>query len=257
MVLSLQQGILYGPVNSRRYGKSLGINLMPCDFKLCSFNCLYCHYGLTRKCTTDIAAHAGHLPSPGDVAAALEEALKSPVEIDLITFSGNGEPTLYPGFPELVDSVVDLRDRYRPDAKVALLSNSSGLERTEVRDCMARIDLPVLKLDAGTPETFAAINRPAKGIRFERIVERLCMLEDICIQTVLVYGSPSNATSAELSAYFELLRQIRPREVHIYSIDRPVPNRRISLVTPEQLEAIAERARRETGIEVKAYCKKR
>ena len=199
MLLSLQKGVLYGPVNSRRYGRSLGINLMPTDEKWCSFNCVYCHYGLTRHCTLDMGKAAAKLPSTDTVVAALEDALRSSMELDLITFSGNGEPTLYPDFARLADAVVGLRDRYRPSADVALLSNATGLVKQDVRDAIAGIDLPVLKLDAGTARTFRAVNRPAKGISYEDIVELLTSLDDIYVQTVLVDGSPSNCGPEEIA----------------------------------------------------------
>ena len=253
MLLNLQEGILYGPVNSRRYGRSLGINLMPGAYKLCSFNCVYCHYGWTRTCTMDMQSHAADLPAFEKVVSSLEEALKKPIRLDLITFSGNGEPTLYPRFPELVDAVVTLRNRYKPDARVALLSNATGLVLKEVRECVAKIDLPVLKLDAGTEEVFQAINRPAQGIHLKGIVECLSSLENIYLQTVFMDGSPSNTGPGALSVYYELVKKIHPREVHLYSIDRPVPNRQIVLVSPERLEAIAGRILEKTGIPARAY----
>jgi len=254
VVLPLQEGIIYGPVNSRRYGKSLGINLMPCSYKLCSFNCVYCHYGWTKKCTMDTETYASDLPAYDDVVNALEQALKSPIKCDLITFSGNGEPTLYPRFGELVDDVVRLRDKYRPSARVALLSNSSGLVREEVRNSIPKIDLPVFKLDAGTAEKFRAVDRPAGEVRFEEIVGLLCSAENIYVQTVLISGNPSNTEPDDLREYFEQLARIQPEEVHLYSIDRPVPNTEISLVSPERLEQIAEQARKETGVTIRAFC---
>ena len=161
MLLPMQRGILYGPVHSRRYGRSLGINLMPSQFKLCSFNCVYCHYGWTTTCTMDMSPHVASMPAPGDVVKAVEKALQSPTEFELLTFSGNGEPTLYPGFADLVAEVVKLRDKYRPFVSVALLSNATGLVHKEVRGCVNKLDLPVFKLDCGTVETFKAMNRLA------------------------------------------------------------------------------------------------
>ena len=253
MVLPLQQGILYGPVNSRRYGRSLGINLMPTSDKLCSFNCVYCHYGLTKRCTMNVGQYSSDLPEFDDVVKALEETLQSPVKLDLITFSGNGEPTLYPRFAELVDAVVDLRNRYRPDAKVALLSNSTGLINKDVKDSIGKLDLPVFKLDTGKAGTFRAINRPAKGIKFEDIVEILSSMNGIYIQTVFVDGEPSNCGEDELIEYIDKLRQIKPKEVHLYSIDRPVPNTEISLVSPDRLKEIAAQISTTTDIAARAF----
>ncbi len=253
MVLPLQKGVLYGPVQSRRYGRSLGINLSPCDYKLCSFNCIYCHYGLTDKCTTDVAAYVNDMPHPDRVVEELAATLKTSLELDQITCSGNGEPTIHPQFPELVDAVVELRDRYRPKAKVALLSNATGLHYETVRKSIKRIDLPVFKLDAGTPRTFRAVNRPAKGVGFQEIVDNLSEADGIYLQTVFINGRPCNCTPEELTAYGELLRRIRPQEVHLYSIDRPVPDKQISLVQPEDLNRIASELHRATGINVRAF----
>jgi wyosine [tRNA(Phe)-imidazoG37] synthetase (radical SAM superfamily) len=252
-VLPLKQQILYGPVNSRRYGRSLGINLMPCTYKLCSFNCVYCHFGWTKRQARDADRYAADMPAFQQVVQAVEERIASPVEFDLITFSGNGEPTLYPWFAELVDAVVRLRNRYRPTARVALLSNATGLTHEAVRRSVAQIDLPVFKLDAGTAKAFCAINHPARGIDLDQIVTWLAGMERICLQTVFVDGTPSNTDRDEMSAWHEAVGRIRPREVHIYSIDRPVPENRITLVPPERLKRIAQAAEKETGVPVRAF----
>ena len=252
-MLPLQQGIVYGPVNSRRYGRSLGINLMPCAYKLCSFNCVYCHYGWTRRHTRDADLYAADMPAFPQVVQAVEEKITSPVEFDLMTFSGNGEPTLYPWFAELVDAVVRLRNRYRPAARVALLSNATGLVHETVRRSVAQIDLPVFKLDAGTAKTFRAINRPARGITLDQIVTSLATMESIWLQTVFVDGTPSNVGPGDLAGWHEAVGRIRPREVHIYSIDRPAPETRITLVPPERLARIAHEAEQETGVPVRAF----
>lgn len=193
------------------------------------------------------------LPTRLEVEAAVEEALKPGLEFDYITFSGNGEPTLHPDFPKLVDDVVALRKLYRPKVKLGLLSNSTGLIHKSVRDVIPKMDFPMFKLDAGTEATYLAINRPAPGIGFNDIVDSLASLSNIIIQTVLIDGDPCNVAEAELDAYFDLLTRIKPREVHIYSIDRPVPKTEISLVSPERLEAIAEKGRKKTGIPIIAF----
>ncbi len=253
MLLLLKPGITYGPVNSRRLGRSMGINLMPGTFKLCSFNCIYCHYGWTRIITTDMEPYRDDLPTRTEVVAAVEKALCSSDDFEYITFSGNGEPTLHPDFPELVNDIGQLRDKYRPQVKIGLLSNSTGLERESVRASISGIDFPMFKLDAGIETTFRIINRPAKGVDFHAIVERLSGLSGILIQTVLIDGTPNNTSDEELDAYFALLGRIHPREVHIYSIDRPVPQTDIRLVPPERLRQIADEGRQKTGIEIKAF----
>jgi len=253
MVLPLQTGILYGPVSSRRYGRSLGINLSPAGYKLCSFNCAYCHYGHTDRLAADTAPFMQDLSGCDEVLRAVENALRSPNEFDVITFSGNGEPTLHPRFADIVDGVVRLRDTYRPHVKVALLSNSTGLMRDDVRKSISRIDLPVFKLDAGTERTYLKINRPAHGVNFADIVSHLKALGRVYIQTILIDGAPSNTDPDEILAYFERIRDIRPREVHIYSTDRPVPDSRVSRVDPEWLEEIASQLESETGVPAFAF----
>ncbi len=253
MVLALKEGILYGPVNSRRYGKSLGINLMPCHYKLCSFNCVYCHFGWTDKRAMDIGESRDEMPQFDDVVAEVERAAKSSLEFGLFTFSGNGEPTLYPRFADMVDAVVAIRDRHRPDAKVMLLSNSTNLGDDDVRASLAKIDLPILKLDAGTQKGFRRINRPSPEIDFDTIVDHLSSIERLYIQTVLVDGHPSNTTPDDVAAYFGKITQIKPQEVHLYSIDRPVPETRLRLVPPERLKEIAAEGERVTGVRMRAF----
>jgi len=257
MLLPLQVDILYGPVNSRRLGKSLGINLMPGAYKLCSFNCVYCHYGWTKVRTLDVQDCVRDLPPLDRVVERIRIAARSAVDFDYLTFSGNGEPTLYPWFAELVDEVVRIRNKHRPEAKIALLSNSTGLALPMVRGSIVKIDFPVFKLDAGTPRKFRSINRPARGVAYADLLAHLSSLPDIYIQTVLIEGTPTNVGQEDLAAYYEQIARIRPREVHIYSIDRPVPAARISLVPPQRLEEIARQGEKETGVRMRAFYVKR
>ena len=253
MLLPLQVEILYGPVNSRRLGRSLGINLMPGGYKLCSFNCVYCHYGWTKKHTMDVQECLQDLPSLDQVLKRIEIAARSALDFDYLTFSGNGEPTLHPHFAELVDEVVRIRNQYRPEVRIALLSNSTGLLHAAVRESIPKIDFPVFKLDAGTEETFRRVNRPAKGVEFAQILGLLSSLENICLQTLLIEGNLSNVREKDLEAYFQQVARIRPKEVHIYSIDRPVPDPHLVRVPPQKLEEIARRGEEETGVRIRAF----
>lgn len=253
MLYALKKGILYGPVNSRRLGKSLGVNLMPIDYKLCSFNCIYCHFGWTDKLTSDMSEFINDMPSLEEVVKAVEQAAKSDAVFNYITFSGNGEPTLYPHFPELIKEIIKIRDRLRPSVKLALLSNSTGLGYAHIRSVIPKIDVPVLKLDAGNEKKFELINRPAPEINFQDIVSHLAQLDNIYIQTIFLGGNPTNDTREDLLDYFEKIKYIRPKEVHIYSIDRPVPDTHIVLISPARLEEIAQQAEKETGVRFKAF----
>ena len=149
--------------------------------------------------------------------------------------------------------MAELRGKYRPDARIALLSNSSGLIYDEVVESLQMIDLPILKLDAGNEETFRAVNRPARSVKFDQIFEKLFSLDGIYIQTVFIDGEPSNIRKADLDDYINCIGRIKPQEVHIYSIDRPVANTKIKLVPPEKLEKIAARITRESGVPAKAF----
>jgi len=254
MLLELKKGILYGPVNSRRLGKSLGVNLMPWKYKLCSFNCIYCHFGWTDKHTRYINSNLDDLPKIDEVIKAIEEACKSDLEFNYITFSGNGEPTLYPNFLELVYEVRKIRNKLRGEAKIALLSNSTNLSSADVQRAISYIDYPMFKLDAGREDTFRIINYPSDGISFDSILGNLEKLGDrIIIQTILMDGEPNNVNLEELTCYYDCIVRIKPREVHIYSIDRPVPEKKIIRVNSEKLKEIAKVGEERTNISFKGF----
>ncbi len=226
---------------------------MPTGYKLCSFNCVYCHYGWTKVHVFDVEPFVGDLPRFDDVTGSVESALMSHLEFDYLTFSGNGEPTLYPEFASLVEEVVRIRDRYRPGTKIALLSNSSALNLPDVKRSIIRIDVPVFKLDAGTEFVFMNINRPCPGVSFDDVNANLRSLSGVIIQTVLVTGNPGNVGKEDMSEYFNRISEIQPACVHIYSIDRPVPNVSIARILPDELERIAELGTGITGVPFKAF----
>ncbi len=256
-VLSLQRGCIYGPVMSRRLKSSLGINLLPVDYKLCSFNCIYCQYGLTK--TDYHIADAGdfkELPSLKDVKKALLSALSSmEQEIRYITFSGNGEPTLHPEFPGMVDMVIEVRDRYLPTARTAILSNSTGLRHEEIRAAIRKLDTPIMKLDVGSEVLFKRINHPTGDIRFDDIINGLIELKHpgMIIQTLMLGGKNSNSEEDNIHKWSELLKKIKPLEAHIYSIDRPAALKSIKKVPFERLREIAARATSLSGVNVQAF----
>lgn len=256
--LSLQPGILYGPVASRRLGRSLGINLSPRRRKLCSFDCVYCHYGRTERLTRTCPSTVADIPAADEVIAAVGDALAGPRPFDVLTFSGNGEPTLHPEFPRIVDGVLEHRNHHRPGTRVALLTNSSGLGPGEIRDAVLRLDLAICKLDAGTEDGFQTINRPAPEITLEAIVNGLADMNGaIVLQTLVVRGDPSNVVEHEVENYLEKVRRVRPREVQVYSIDRPVAHRTLIKMEPEEVTRFAEEAERSTGVTFRAYAARR
>jgi wyosine [tRNA(Phe)-imidazoG37] synthetase (radical SAM superfamily) len=250
-MLPLKQRIIYGPVNSRRLGRSLGINLLPTGNKVCSFDCIYCQYGCTQVKTLDPGAEG--FPRLEDIIAAVETALTSGPDFDSFTFSGNGEATLHPHWPEIVEAVRQLRDRHRPAARLTLLSNSSTATRPAVRATLAQLEVPIMKLDAGDEATFAAINRPANGIRMEAIVEALAQMPGLIIQSLLVEGVPTNSAGPAFERWVSALARLKPVQVQIYSTDRPVPEAGVGRVPPERLQQIAARVMADTGLDVRAY----
>lgn len=243
MLLRLQKGIVYGPVLSRRLGVSLGINLLPVTKKTCTFDCTYCQYGWTdqqvlrgEKPTT--------FPEVSIVREAVREALTRLREPPAyITFSGNGEPTLHPDFPRLVDEINTLRGQHAPLARTAILSNSTTAYRPGVQGALTRLDHRIMKLDAGTETTFRRFNRPAPGLVLDQIVEGLAALPRVTIQALFAGGPEGNADPGEIEAWLALLSRISPLLVQIYTLDRDVPGSGIEDLPPSVLEAIAAQVR--------------
>ena len=249
--LGLQKGIIYGPILSQRLGRSLGINLLPVDKKLCSFNCVYCQYGFTDILATSPKREL--FPTVDQVVTAIEAYLKKPHSIDYITFSGNGEPTLYPEFGEIVEETVKLRKRYRPNAKLAILSNASMISRYEIRQALTQIDKPILKLDAGDVNTFEQINGPFADISFEDIVKGMKLVDRIIFQTTLYKGELGNISKKKLDNWMSVLVEIKPIEVQIYSTERPVADNRVINLDSSELKNIAKAVHIKTGLVVKPF----
>lgn len=245
--------IIYGPVQSRRLGRSLGVNLLPYDGKLCSFDCIYCECGFNRDFRTKTK-----LPDRENVRAALDDKLlqlqKEGVTPDVITFAGNGEPTMHPEFEGIIDDTLLLRDRYFPQAKISVLSNGLHLNKKEVFDAMKKIENPILKLDSAFDETARQIDRPnAATYSVSQQVERYRLFQgDFILQSMFLRGRfegrvVDNTTEEEISAWLGLVRSLQPREVMIYTIDRETPARELEKAPKEVLKEIARRVE-ELGI---------
>lgn len=247
---------IFGPIHSRRLGVSLGVNLMPDDGKVCSFDCLYCEAGFNSQ-----GKGSTGLPLREQTARQLEAKLKQMKDngdaLDVITFSGNGEPTLHPDFPHIIDDTLALRDRYYPDAKVSVLTNSTMIFRPEVAEALKKADNNILKLDSAVESTMRLIDRPnSKDFSVDRVVEALGQFEGTgIIQTMILRGSHDgqtvdNTTDEEIEALIEAYRKIRPREIMIYSLDRSTPEESLVKVEKEELSRIGERIHESTGIPV-------
>lgn len=251
-VWKLQKGIVYGPIASRRLGRSLGINLSPTRFKYCSFDCIYCHYGRTPAANVS-REYEKLLPAPADVAAALARALADLGTPDYITFSGNGEPTHHPAFAEVAAAVREVRDRLAPGARLAILSNAGGVGDPKVRAGLDILDVRIMKLDVGTPALFERINCPAPGVCFEDVVAGLARLSAYTLQSCFMAGDPTNADDAALAPYVDVVKGLTPARVQVYTIDRPVGTHGISKVDRERLEEIARRLREEAGVKAEVF----
>lgn len=252
-LLELQKTIIYGPVNSRRLGKSLGINLMPTSYKMCSFNCVYCQYGWTKTHTLEVSGYLPALPTVDEVKKTLEDWLKKGQKVDYITFSGNGEPSIHPEFDKIVDEVKKLRDKFQPQAKVAILSNSSSLALPWVKKALEMLDVRIMKLDCGTSEAFEKINQPTTKIKYQDMIENLKDIKNIIIQSVFVRGDISNTSTDEVEEWIEKIRYISPDKVQIYSLDRPSAFKSLLKVDRYVLSKIAELAQELSGITVEVF----
>ena len=250
-VFSLRTGIVYGPVQSRRLGRSLGVNLSPTDVKTCSFDCVYCHYGRTEVKTLQPDPH--RLPSAGEVLEAVEKRLRAHPDIDYVTFSGTGEPTLHPDFAAIVSEVRNLKERLLPDTRLAILSNSTTAHNSTVREALAIIDVPIMKLDAGDPRTLQRINRPAQGIDIDQLIAGLKAIPDLTLQSALIDGRVSNARGEPFEAWLTAIEEIRPARVQIYSTDRPVPEEYVERTRPDALQEIASLIDQRLGIKVDPF----
>ena len=232
----MRETIVFGPIHSRRLGSSLGINVLPEKGKLCNFDCIYCECGWNRDGRGDT-----RLPSAEDLRAALEDKLtacsREGVGIDSITFSGDGEPTLNPDFPAMVDITLELRDRFFPQARVSVLSNATMVHKDAVFEALRKVDNPILKIDAPTTELARRINRPARGYRVEAVVEALKRFEgDFVLQTMFLRSGDFDSSSPEvLEGWMDIVRTLRPREVMVYTIDRETPQAGLTKFTAEEM----------------------
>jgi len=246
--------LIFGPIHSRRLGLSLGVNLLPVDAKICSFNCIYC------ECGYNTTMNDSPIPTRDQVHEALETKLKqmkSEGQIpDVITYAGNGEPTLHAEFEGIIDDTIALRDTYCPTAKVSVLSNSTRIHKPNVFRALNKVDNNILKFDSAIDRTMKIINCPVgKIINVAWLVEQLSRFEGkLIIQTMFLRGefkgeSFDNTTDIEVEAWLKALEVIRPQQIMIYSLDREAPTKTLQKITTEEMNVIAVKAR-ERGFDV-------
>ena len=246
--------IIFGPIHSRRLGLSLGVNLLPIDAKICSFDCIYC------ECGFNTTMHESPIPTRKQVRETLETKLKEMLEAteipDVITFAGNGEPTLHADFEGIIDDTITLRNKYCPTAKVSVLSNSTRIHKPNIFNALNKVDNNILKFDSAVDRTLQLIDRPtAKHINVAWFIEHLKKFEGrLIIQTMFLRGEFKgqkfdNTTEFEVEKWLKALKQIRPQQVMIYSIDRETPAQNLEKISTKELNVIAKKVR-EQGFKV-------
>lgn len=248
MIMLQFHEILYGPVHSRRLGISLGVNLLPIDAKICTFDCIYC------ECGFNTTMKEWPMPTREQVCESFETKLKEMSEknekLDVITFAGNGEPTLHPQFEAIIDDTIAARNKYYPNAKVSVLTNSTQIHKPRVFRALNKVDNPILKFDSAIDHTMQLMDQPVSS-RFNVawLIEQMKHFEGkLIIQTMFMRGKykgeiVDNTTEKEVAAWLEVLKEVKPYQIMIYSIDRETPVKTLSKVSVEELNIIAEQAR--------------
>ena len=229
--------IAFGPIFSRRLGSSLGVNILPAEGKLCNFDCIYCECGWNRDGMAANRRFPGCTEVRDALSAKLEQCAADGTAIDSITFSGNGEPTLNPEFPQITDVAVELRDRYYPEAKISVLSNATMIDREEVFEALRKTDNPILKIDAPYYDGIASVNRPAPGYSLEKVIAGLKRFNGNFILQTMFLRSPEYDSSEEdnLKRWMDIVRYLSPREVMVYTIDRETPEKDLVKFTAGQM----------------------
>ncbi len=244
----LQSSIIYGPIRSRRLGNSLGVNVLPTAYKLCSSNCVYCQYGWTANRTVG----ANGVPSSAQILAEADrvfaQTVKDGVAIRCITLAGNGEPTLHPELVAVVQGLRQLRDRWLPTAQVGILSDSTTVHRPRVRQALGLLDARYMKLDAGDEATFRLVNKPMGRVDWQRMIDHLRTLPGVVLQSMFITGSVDNTAPAQIGAWLKTVAYITPQSVQVYTVDRPPADSGIRTVSPERLRQIAASLTQATGI---------
>ena len=245
---------IFGPVHSRRLGVSLGINLLPADGKFCTFDCIYCECGYNA----DFRPHL-KLPTREEVQQALEARLldmqQNGPKPDVLTFAGNGEPTAHPQFAGIIDDTLALRDKYFPKAKVSVLSNSTFIHKPEVFEALCKVDNNILKLDTINETYIHEVDRRTGHYDVKQIIECLKAFQGkLIIQSLFMKGthqglSVDNTSDEYVLPWLEIVKEIAPQQVMIYTIDRETPSPLLEKASHEELDHIAAQVQ-QAGIPV-------
>lgn len=233
--------IVFGPIFSRRLGSSLGVNILPSKGKLCNFDCVYCECGWNADGVAE-----RRFPTLEETEAALTDKMErlsaEGTPVDSITFSGNGEPTMNPDFAGIIEVTLRLRDRFFPNAKVSVLSNATLIGRKAVADALKRVDNPILKIDASDDRLISVINRPTGTYRLRDVIENLRSFEgNFILQTMFLKSPEFDAVAPEaLKGWIDIVRELRPRQVMVYTIDRETPDKSLEKYTVEEMRKFVQ-----------------
>ena len=237
----LREETVFGPIKSRRLGNSLGINLLPVNGKICTFDCIYCECGWNKDGKND-----KKLPTSSEVRTSLETKLielkRNNVPIDSITFSGDGEPTLNPEFPQIIDDTLRLRNQYYPNAKVSVLSNATRVHIPEILAALKKVDNPIMKIDAPTNELVQKINIPAPGYDIDTVIKALRQFDgNFILQTMFLRSNDFDSSSPEVqNGWRGIVRTLHPREIMVYTIDRPTPQKNLQKMSVEEMRELVQ-----------------
>ncbi len=255
MATFLFDKIIFGPVKSRRLGVSLGVNLLPTNKKFCNFDCLYCECGWSNNSAVTIE----NLPSRELCKEELEKKIRSMSEEDIvpdvITFAGNGEPTIHPDFLGIIEDTIEIRDKLCPEARIAVLSNSTTLHKTHVVKALKKVDQSILKLDTAIEETYQFVNRPSSGTTISKIIDQLKNYGDrLILQTLFLKGSYKgvnidNSSNNELEKLLAAYKKIQPESIMIYTFERDTPLDSLEKISIKKLNEIARKIK-QLGIPV-------
>ena len=253
----LQDGAVYGPIHSRRFGYSLGINPLPVSYKFCDFDCVYCQYGWTPRSGSPAQKTNERLKPVQELLMEIESSFQNmkseKTPVDVITIAGNGEPTLYPDFLKFVGGLIRLRNLYYPKVPIGILSDSSQCHRPEIKKALEMLDERSMKLDAGDPETIANVNKPAGGFDLTQVLKALRRLRDVTIQSLFVQGSYDNTKPEPIDRWIEAVGFVQPKSVQVYTVDRPPADPGIQAVPVTRLREIAELCQNMTGIQTEVF----
>lgn len=244
-------GITYGPIDSRRFGKVIGINILGTENKVCSFDCGYCDLGSTQMRLNRLKRDV-KFPTPEEVTEALNSTFRDIHEngpaINAISIAGNGEPTLHPDFPEVIDAILAARDRWLPGKPVQILTNGANLDTRKISEALNKLDERIVKIDAGNEKTFKAVNAPLSRTTLARVLAGLRNLKDVVVQSLFIQGIVDNTKPSDIDDWIEVIAIVKPKMVHIHGMSRQPAIPGFLRCDEDTLYTIASRLERKTQI---------